>query len=442
MGMRYRKSVKICKGVKVNLSKSGASLSLGGAGHSVNFGKHGTRTTVGISGTGLSYSKLYGNSHPSKSKQIRKSPPTLQGEQQIRISIDEKKRVHFFDMNDTEITDSTLIRKIKSTDTYKNNVDNLFKMADEKIDKMVEMSQKETDKFINIVQYSCHVNNIKEFEQKISNLKPQTYVIVPYSVLQPSKEDVQTKLEEEAKKKVHANFFSVHKFRKKYVEEHFKDRYDETLRQWNEDKLEYLKNESLKKNQKDKEFYGLYLEKKKYLEDCKNGDSKVICDIFDSWITNMELPMEININYEWDVEHQTMGLDVDLPEIEDLPETIKIKTDSGTLKEKKKTQTELRQEYAKMIFGLVVFIGSHVFDISPTIKRILISGYTQRRNKVGDLFDCYIYSLILNREGFEKTDLKYVDPLSFCMQFENRCNLTKTQLFKEIKPYELKECYE
>ena len=156
----------------------------------------------------------------------------------------------------------------------------------------------------------------------------------------------------------------------------------------------------------------------------------------------MELPMEININYEWDEEHQIMGLDVDLPEIEDLPETVKIKTDSGNLKEKKKTQTELRQEYAKMVFGLAVFIGSHVFDISPSIKRILISGYTQRRNKIGDLVDCYIYSLILPRYVFEKTDLKHVDSVPFCMQFENRCNMTKTQLFKEIQPYELRDCYE
>lgn len=54
MGMRFRKSVKICKGVKVNFSKSGTSLSLGGRGHSMNFGGRGTRATVGIPGTGLS----------------------------------------------------------------------------------------------------------------------------------------------------------------------------------------------------------------------------------------------------------------------------------------------------------------------------------------------------------------------------------------------------
>ena len=64
MGFRFRKSVKICKGVKVNFSKSGASLSLGGRGHSVTMGKR-SRATFGIPGTGLSYSTSLSSHHKS-----------------------------------------------------------------------------------------------------------------------------------------------------------------------------------------------------------------------------------------------------------------------------------------------------------------------------------------------------------------------------------------
>lgn len=68
MGFRFRKSVKICKGVKVNFSKSGVSVSLGGKGHSVNISDQGTRVTVGIPGTGVSYStKLDGPKDKKKS---------------------------------------------------------------------------------------------------------------------------------------------------------------------------------------------------------------------------------------------------------------------------------------------------------------------------------------------------------------------------------------
>ena len=69
-----------------------------------------------------------------------------------------------------------------------------------------------------------------------------------------------------------------------------------------------------------------------------------------------------------------MLLDVDLHEIEDLKQTKLIKTDAGNLKEKKKTQAEMRGEYSTLVFGLAVFIVSHTFNVSPAIKKILISG--------------------------------------------------------------------
>ena len=57
MGFRFRKSLRLLPGLRLNLSKRGASsLSIGGKGLTVNLGKKGSRTTVGIPGTGLSYS--------------------------------------------------------------------------------------------------------------------------------------------------------------------------------------------------------------------------------------------------------------------------------------------------------------------------------------------------------------------------------------------------
>lgn len=56
MGLRVRKIVRLLPGVRLNLSKGGGSLSLGGRGLSVNLGRDGVRTTAGIPGSGLSYS--------------------------------------------------------------------------------------------------------------------------------------------------------------------------------------------------------------------------------------------------------------------------------------------------------------------------------------------------------------------------------------------------
>ncbi|RFO94800.1 DUF4236 domain-containing protein [Rhodoferax lacus] len=57
MSFRFRKTIKLFPGVKINLSQSGISTSIGVPGATVNIGKNGTRTTVGLPGTGISYSK-------------------------------------------------------------------------------------------------------------------------------------------------------------------------------------------------------------------------------------------------------------------------------------------------------------------------------------------------------------------------------------------------
>lgn len=70
MGLNFRKSVSLGKGLRLNLSKSGVGASWGIPGFRVSKTATGqTRTTVGIPGTGLSYTNTVG----SKSKKTAKS---------------------------------------------------------------------------------------------------------------------------------------------------------------------------------------------------------------------------------------------------------------------------------------------------------------------------------------------------------------------------------
>lgn len=56
MAFRFRKSIRIAPGIRLNFSKGGVSASLGEAGATVNLSRRGVRGTVGLPGTGLSYS--------------------------------------------------------------------------------------------------------------------------------------------------------------------------------------------------------------------------------------------------------------------------------------------------------------------------------------------------------------------------------------------------
>ena len=55
MGFRFSRRIRILPGLRLNLSKSGVSASVGRRGAWLTFGKRGTRATVGLPGTGLSY---------------------------------------------------------------------------------------------------------------------------------------------------------------------------------------------------------------------------------------------------------------------------------------------------------------------------------------------------------------------------------------------------
>lgn len=74
MGMRFRKSIKLGGGTKLNLSKSGVGISTGVKGFRVSKNTSGrSRVTASLPGTGLSYTKEYGGSGSFGNSQ---APPT------------------------------------------------------------------------------------------------------------------------------------------------------------------------------------------------------------------------------------------------------------------------------------------------------------------------------------------------------------------------------
>jgi hypothetical protein len=70
MGFRFRKSFKIAPGVKLNVGKKSMGVSVGGKGFRTSINTSGRRTTtVGVPGTGLSYTST--SSSGSKSKKTQ-----------------------------------------------------------------------------------------------------------------------------------------------------------------------------------------------------------------------------------------------------------------------------------------------------------------------------------------------------------------------------------
>jgi Protein of unknown function (DUF4236) len=64
MGWRFRRSIRLMPGVRVNLGLTRASLSVGPRGFTYNIGSKGSRVTVGLPGTGISYTQSISHQNP------------------------------------------------------------------------------------------------------------------------------------------------------------------------------------------------------------------------------------------------------------------------------------------------------------------------------------------------------------------------------------------
>lgn len=78
MGFRFRKSIKIAPGVRVNIGKKSTSISFGGKGARYTISSTGRKTaSVGIPGTGISYTATESKKKPSpKPVTVQKKTPS------------------------------------------------------------------------------------------------------------------------------------------------------------------------------------------------------------------------------------------------------------------------------------------------------------------------------------------------------------------------------
>jgi hypothetical protein len=76
MGLRFYRRIKLFPGVRLNISRSGVSTSVGVRGAHVTIGHGETRETIGLPGSGLSYTHVEGarKSHGDGAQQAQLPP--------------------------------------------------------------------------------------------------------------------------------------------------------------------------------------------------------------------------------------------------------------------------------------------------------------------------------------------------------------------------------
>lgn len=447
MGLRFRKTVSLGKGVRLNFSKGGVSTSLGVPGASINIGNKGTYANVGIPGTGLSYRKKIGGASKSCQPSSRSSAQSsamqdiasYTGDSRFSFQVDvaDNGDVLFFDGDGNEITDKQLISLLKKHPQYKSNRNAIEAESMERSREYAAALQNDTDAFLNIYQLAPELKSARDFQDEYASLRPKQFQIEVFAEQEPTESAVRSKLEVEARKKFENSLPWKRKREiEKYVEDNLENSYAQEMAHWQSMKRSFDSEQQACKAAFEEKAQRRYRKQMRRINAALDGNESYIEWAVGKWLGSCELPVKANAAYEYKKVSKCLLVDLDLPEIDDLPKTYAMQLSSGKYREKEKTQKQIREEYAKCVLGLTVFVAANLFNVSPVISDIVISGYTARRNKAGALIDDYIVSVRFAREVFKRCGYTDKTPEETLCMFENRLNLTSTKIFKSIQPLE------
>lgn len=430
--MRYRKRISLGKGASINISKSGVSFTSGIKGLSVNSGKKGTYVNYGIPGTGIyDRKKVGGGQKTGRNTRLHNNEnqtgipqPAIQS---VRMNYNEDGAVAFFDEKGMEITDPGIIRWIKSTSEYQEGLNRLTNQR-------VNAYTRQMEQITNIQKRTPKVHSVENSIKMIQNKKPRKYVIRRFPEAEPTMDEVIDFLKEKAERTITAlTMRKKIKLWTQFIDDNKFAEYQRRHYEWEQRRNAFLEVENSKKAHFDSEERRV-LEEKRMLQRIMQGDESAIEESIDAWLATVQFSFDFNLAYE--VAGNSLFVDLDLPEIEMLPENKVQVMANGTAKFKPKSQKEIKEDYSNCVFGLALFFAGNLFNKAVLSETIIISGYTQRRNTVGDIVDDYIYSIIFDRDTFSRLDLGQGTSFDNCMKFKNRVIQNRDLSFKPIVPYD------
>lgn len=348
----------------------------------------------------------------------------------------------------------------------------LTKCEDEQNNKMLDNSMfnkqhpEEAEAKAQAEKEAESIYNLEKIETEYKKAQ-EVYDNSTFTIEEPNEESITETLTQEAQNQIHSLLpWKQKRLRKEYVNTYLKPRYYEQHDEWEKlkkeyeqlkttlltefenkravfekqqaDKTEYIKNRALelynsalKEWENERETY--YNTLKENLQGMISGDKDYVITAVDSIFPNDDLPMEYFVDIAYDEKTNRVLVDLDLPEIEDIPQQKITITSSGKKTIKQKGQTDLRCDYANCVFGLAMYVAYNIFNVSLKIQDIEVSAYTQRIGENSALAsDQYIFLVDFPREIFSQIDYQKHTSIEIMNVFKHHFNMTKSYDMKEI----------
>ncbi|MDU6411115.1 MAG: DUF4236 domain-containing protein [Yersiniaceae bacterium] len=401
MGLRFRKSIRIIPGVRVNLSGSGASMSIGPRGASVSFGKRGTYANLGLPGTGLSY-------------RMRLD----------RASVASRKR-------NAARQDDPLLR--------------------EELEREVDQLNRAVDEIVNIHLLTPDPRTGHSFAELESHYRE--LMLKPYSVPAPVRPEkpVPIAAPEQPDEK-HGSGLIGRLFESATARQ---ERQARNLEKWQRDVEECSQENALmlkryqEMRQRWAEQYANWQfeaaeHEKKLVDAGRNISSQFTADTgyFESLLAEViqaaDWPRETLVSFQVNAGSSEILIEVDLPEYEMLPtSSMRVNARGTEIIEKELSQKAVRERYALHVHGILLRLAGMAFCALP-FGTVIISGFTQRISKqTGHIEDEYIISSRIERQLFERlnfSNLEDVSPIEAFERFDTQRRMSTTFVFQPITP--------
>lgn len=444
MGLRFRKTISLGKGVRLNVSKSGVSTSVGPRGASVTFGKNGTYANLGIPGTGISYRKKIGGHASGNGRQpgaagqaaISKiADYTGVPDYEFQTAISDQGEILFLDAIGNPITDQRLISLLKKHPRYLDEKESLDAKALERSRQHADELQSNTEDFLTIHRRSPRIKTREDFVRHRAEMTPKEFKCEPFRAPMPDREAIRNSLLQEADRAISSK---VPWKRRKEIDEFVSSRleveYQNALQAWQSSKNAHEASQATARHEFDGMAQERFKKSLRKMDAAISGNESYIEWAVERWMNKCMLPAAVDGAFDYDPAGRKLVVDLQLPSTAVLPKEQAVQLSSGRYKEKSKTQKQLRDEYSVFIHGLMVYITANLFNVSPVISEIVMSGFLAERNSIGEIEDRCIVSVRFERSRFSACDYSLMSPEDTVLKFENRLNLTATKLFKPVQP--------
>ncbi len=389
--MRFRRSIKLAPGFRLNLSGSGLSASVGPRGASMTFGKRGAYVNAGIPGTGLSSRQRIGGGSAAATR-----VPAGKVQVGARVTVSDEGEVEFRDSDGNPLSEYLLgLAKRQHGPAIR------------------EMIEKACDKINSAGKDAAEIHlatpdprqrpahQIARFEEP----EPQPVSPKPHGFLGWLFKGVAARIDDQ-----NASAKRV---------------FEQRLAAWKSSKEAFLAAER---------------SRKRFLEEEILQDTGAMAAYVEELLQSIEWPRETDIAFEVQDGGTKILLDVDLPEVEDMPrKSASLPARGYKVTMKNVSATQIQKHYMAHVHGLGFRITGEMFAALPMAQLVILSAYSQRSDKTtGVSGDEYLYSVRVTRDAWQRTDfgnLTAIDPVQALERFELRRDMSKSGAFKAIEPF-------